>query len=200
MSKVIWNASDEELMGFAGGLEYTIKPDQKVKMPDSVANHLITQFGTRGLVSLEYGDTPEIEASKKEAALKRQEKFEKNQVWMYNRDNAKRKRQNLMWVEAPESVVKFAIKHGMKLEEEWTMRDVATEQVADAQHKAKLAEAKADKLSEQLLTMSAALEELMKDKISRDKLTKLDKRTSEYKELKEKLDTGGLENLVETEE
>jgi len=198
MSKVLWNPTDEVLKHEYGGILIELTPGQKKKLPDRAANHLLTKLSTRGLTSLEYGDTPETEIKKKKAALERQRKFEMNQVRMYNIDNMRRKRNNQIWVEPPMHIQKFANKHSMKLEESWSTEDLDRKSLKDAKERAEKAEERSERLEKQLEELSVLIRELATEKHEREELTKLDKRTKEYKEKREELIAKGI--IVDTSE
>lgn len=192
MSKVLWNATDEILKGTHEGIETVFNPGDKIKVEDRKANHILKHLEARGLTVLEYGDTPESEADKKAAALSRQKEFELRQVGNYNLENAKRKRMGLIWVDPTPLVKHFAVKWGVKLEEQWDMGDTERQELAAARKRAMESERKSNQLESQVQELSTQLAELIK-MVQQDKIvSNIDKRTKSGKEMVEKIEKGEL--------
>lgn len=190
MSKVLYNPTDERLVGTHGGIDVILEPKAKVEVPDTTANHLVTHFGTRGLVELSFADASDptrIEAKESEA-LKRQEKYEKKQVEQYNQINEANKAKSRPYIEPTEDVQRFALKWGIELLQPYTLKDLEKEEISKARKRADEAERRSEILEDKLSKLTDMVEGLMKEKIERDELSKLDKRTKEYKELKAKLE------------
>ena len=183
---ILWNPTDEKLVGMHDGISYIFNPDDKKKIAGNAARHLLTHLETRGLTLLEYGDES-LEEEKKKAAIARQKSFEMKQIRQYNLDNAKRARQNLPWVEPPKIVQHFAIKHNVKLEEFFSEADVKGEELSDTMKRANDAEKKVQELSINIDKLTKAVEDLLLDKIKNEELASLDGRTKAAKELKEKM-------------
>ena len=192
---VIYNPTDEILVGRYDGTDTILKPGDKLKVDTPRAKHILTQLEPRGLLILDYGDEGDVIKKKEKGALKRQTAFEKKQVRFYNIDNEKRKRENKPWVSPPPAVERYALKHSISLVEYYSESDTKAEALAEAANKASQASKENRELKEQILEMSAMVKELMSDKIERNELKVLDGRTKEAKELKEK-----LEGLKEKEE
>lgn len=192
MSKVLWNPTDEILQGTHEGIATVFQPGDKIKVEDRKANHILKHLETRGLTVLEYGDNPETEAQKEADALTRQKEFEMKQVGNYNLDNAKRKRVGSLWVDPKPIIKHFAIKWGLKLEEQWDMGDSERQELASSRRRAMDAETKSNKLESQVQELSTQLSELIKI-VQQDKLMEgIDKRTKTGKEMMEKIEKGEL--------
>jgi len=183
---ILWNPTDEKLVGMHDGISYIFNPDDKKKIAGNAARHLLTHLETRGLTLLEYGDES-LEEEKKKAAIARQKSFEMKQIRQYNLDNAKRARQNLPWVEPPKIVQHFAIKYNVKLEEFFSEVDTKGAELSDSIKRTNDAEKKVQELSINIDKLTKAVEDLLLDKIKNEELASLDGRTKAAKELKEKM-------------
>lgn len=194
MSKVLWNPTVEQLVGTYDGNDTIVQPNPEadkgkmIKVDDSRANHLLTYLKKRGLTSLEFGDDDAVMEAKRERALSRQESYEKGHVKRVNIENQKAKHEHRVYNDPPPEIDRFALRWGIVLNEPYNLKDVEKEGIAKAEKRATEAEARSRKLEVQLAEVSSAVKELMLDKLAKDEINKLDKRTKEYKDKIKDLD------------
>lgn len=112
------------------GRSLSLVPDEKIAgINEACKNHLINEFGRRGLVALGYSDSgheDEIAAKAKEI----NKRFKKEQVIRYNEDNASRRLKNLGGVSPSKKVKEYALELGIRLDEPYVVNDVEKEAIA----------------------------------------------------------------------
>jgi len=154
MAIVLFNPTDEELRAQYGGVDVILAPNQKLRVDDQKARHILNILGPRGLTSLDYGDEGDIEIQKAEDARNRAIEFKKKQIRTYNRDNEGRKMRNLEYVEPPEVIKQMALDLGIVLIQPYDLPDVNTEEISTLRKENK-------GLMDQLKTQSNQLTDVM---------------------------------------
>lgn len=137
MATVIFNptsrlpkAYQEIFNGHYKGVGKNIKPGEKIKMDDPAANHLLNEFGPRGLVSLNYGDEDKIEEIIV-GALKRNREYKIKQVEELNQRNESRKAIGLPFLVPTAKLKLYAEELGEELIEPYRIKDKEKERVSD---------------------------------------------------------------------
>lgn len=106
-----------------GGRSASLGPNEKVSgVSEACKNHLVNEFGQRGLVALGYSDSgkeDEIGAKAREINLQ----FKKRQVRVYNETNEQRKLSRLGYLPPPKKVKEYAVELGIELLEPYTLKD-----------------------------------------------------------------------------
>jgi len=154
MAIVLFNPTDEELRAQYGGVDVILASNQKLRVDDQKARHILNILGPRGLTSLDYGDEGDIEIQKAEDARNRAIEFKKKQIRTYNRDNEGRKMRNLEYVEPPEVIKQMALDLGIVLIQPYDLPDVNTEEISTLRKENK-------GLMDQLKTQSNQLTDVM---------------------------------------
>ena len=210
--RTLRNPTDEVLEYMHGGKNFIFqpgcdkpgKPLTKIEgatmyeIPDSSANHLITQIGQRGLIELKFEDLedPKLMTKKIEDALERQRKFETKQIEKQNQVNQRQKNKHRDYVDPDEQIKKWSIKYGIKLDQPYNIRDEETEAIARAEKKAVQAELKSSKLEDDLSEVKDMMAMLMEEKIARDIIPKYDGRSKERIELEKLMVEGDYKGAI----
>jgi len=105
------------------GRSFTLATGEKLDhVNEACKNHLITEFGRRGLVALGYSDAGH-EDEIGEAARKTNLEFKKRQVRIYNETNEQRKLSRLGYQSPGKVIRQYAVELGIELLEPYTMKD-----------------------------------------------------------------------------
>ena len=104
------------------GIGYFIKPGEKIKFPDPAARHILTEFSSRGLVVLEYGDEEKI-AEKTQEGLEKNKEFKLKQLNAFNETNEAHKHQGLPYLWPKPFLKAYAKEFGLKLIESYKVDD-----------------------------------------------------------------------------
>lgn len=131
MALVVFNPTNEVLTGTYVGETVDIEPDQKIKMDDARARHLLNVLGPRGLMSLEYGDEGHGVEKKATEGRRRNREFKRQQVLRYNQTNEAHKQQGLPYVQIPEQIQDYAKELGLVLVQPYQYKDKEVEEIAD---------------------------------------------------------------------
>lgn len=131
MAMVIYNPTNEKFEATYIGETSVIEPDQKIRMDDARARHMLNNLGPRGLVALEYGDEGEGEAKKAEEGRRRNREFKRHQVIRYNQMNESHKQQGLAYIPVPEQIKGYAQELGLAVLEPYQFKDKEVEQIAE---------------------------------------------------------------------
>jgi len=127
MAIVLYNPTDkigefgEIFNGHYMGRGINIKPGDKIKVLDAAAKHLLTEFGSRGLIALEYGDNEEMRA---EEGLANNRAFKVKQINKFNEENEARKHTGLRYNWPSDKIKAYAKEIGVKLTESYKIDDV----------------------------------------------------------------------------
>lgn len=130
MALVIYNPTNEILTATYIGETCEIAPEQKLKMDDARARHLLNNLGARGLVTLEYGDQGDGEEKKAKEGRTRNREFKRQQVLRYNQMNESHKQQGLPYVVIPEQVQEYAKELGLVLVQPYQYKDKEVEEIS----------------------------------------------------------------------
>ena len=134
MPIVVYNPTNEKLEATYIGTTVEIAPEQKIRMDDARARHVLNVLGPRGLVSLEYGDDADggagLEKKAKEGR-KRNKEFKRHQVLRYNQMNESHKQQSLPYVAVTENVREYAKELGIGLVEPYHFKDAEMEEISN---------------------------------------------------------------------
>lgn len=144
----VWNPTNEEFGMQYAGVSISLKPGERITLTTKCANHLLNNFGQRGLAQLVYGADEEMV---KFDALERNLAFKKKQVVMYNQDNEMRKTRSLGYVPPSKKVKEYAIELGLKLLEPYAIREEERTAISKAETENK---ALKEKLAEQETEMA----------------------------------------------
>lgn len=124
MEGIIKNPTDELIEPMHGGKTFSFPPGKIMQIPVKSANHIMNEYGRRGLISLNYGDNgapsknnPDItiEQEKSEIGRRNNKKYKTAQVENYNQDNESRANNNTPYVKPPEQVEAYAKELGLQL-------------------------------------------------------------------------------------
>lgn len=130
MAMVILNPTDEEIKVTWGGQNYTLKPDSREKVDDSMGRQIVHNYGNRGLVSLEYGDEGEIELKKIKEGRAKNDEFWTRQCVNYNQLNEQREQSHRPFLKPSKEVQDNARRLGIKLLEPYKLEDAGSKQLA----------------------------------------------------------------------
>jgi len=137
MTTTLFNPTNEDFFAQYGGSNFTIPkyPEEghMMRVDDNKANHVLNQFGPRGLTFLDFGDDSDDGAIKKKKAKegrRRNLEFKRKQIATYNRDNEARKARHLEYIDPPEQIQEYAKEIGVKLEAPYEVADVKNEEIA----------------------------------------------------------------------
>lgn len=120
---IIFNPTNEEMTPTVGGKEYPFPCGAKVMLSGPIANHIMNEWGKRGLVTLQYGDDTRtspgskmtIEQEKAQAGIARNIEFKEIQVSRYNEDNERRKIEGRGYLTIPPRIKKYAEELGLNI-------------------------------------------------------------------------------------
>ena len=129
MSQVVFNPTNEPLAAQYVGVLTTIEPDQRVRLDDARARHLLTTLGPRGLMALDFGDENKLdEIATQGRALNAA--FKKKQVMNYNQTNEGRKQASLPYQTPPLHITAYAKELGMGILEPYNIKDDERNEIA----------------------------------------------------------------------
>jgi len=131
MALVVYNPTNETFTATYVGETCEITPEQKLRMDDARARHLLNILGPRGLVSLEYGDEGDAEVKKAKEGRSRNKEFKRQQVLRYNQTNESHKQQGLPYVVIPEQIQEYAKELGLVLVQPYQYKDKEVEEIAE---------------------------------------------------------------------
>lgn len=110
------------------GRSLTIKSGERLEVNEACGNHLLNNFGQRGLTYLKYGDD---EDSVKKDAIARNVNFKKKMIGEFNQRNEQRKMTGGMGYLYPtKKLQEYAVELGIELMEPYTMKDAEKEAIA----------------------------------------------------------------------
>ena len=139
MATVVYNPTDllpkayqEIFNGHYKGVGKNIKPGDKIKMDDPAANHLLNEFGPRGLVSLNYGDEDKLQEII-DGALKRNRDYKIKQVEELNQRNESRKTIGLPYLIPTDKLKLYAEELGEDLIQPYRIKDAEKQRVTDVE-------------------------------------------------------------------
>lgn len=105
------------------GRSLSLGPDEKITgVNEACKNHLVNNFGQRGLVALGYSD----HGKEEEIGVKAREinlQFKKKQVRVYNETNEQRKLSRLGYLSPSKKIKEYAVELGVELLEPYTLKD-----------------------------------------------------------------------------
>lgn len=128
MSMVLLNPTSETLEMQFGGKTIYLEPGAQEKVDDATGKHMLNGFTSRGLCSLEFGDTiDEVSA----AGIQRNIDFKKRMVMQHNHRNVVRKQQGLSYTEPTPYIREAAALLGIALDEPYAPRDKEQDRVKD---------------------------------------------------------------------
>lgn len=167
MSATLFNPTNEVLKGMYIGLDFVIKPGQKIRVDDAKANHLLinNELVKRGLCVLDYvepEDAKEYEEKIARQGIARNIEFKEKQIVRYNQRNESRKMTGKTYLPATNLVKNYAIELGIELNKPYDVRDA--EKMAISQTQSENADLKNqvaalnDKLNKLMDHMSAGQE------------------------------------------
>lgn len=130
MPMVILNPTDEEITVQWGGNTHVFSPNARRRVEDSMGRQVIHNYGTRGLVALEYGDEGEKELEKIKEGRARNDEFWTKQCVNYNQINEQRQQRHQSFVKPTLEVVLAAKRLGIKLLEPYKLTDESTKQIS----------------------------------------------------------------------
>jgi sugar phosphate isomerase/epimerase len=128
MATIIYNPTNEVLIGEHSGVTLIVNPEDKIKIEDSKAKHLLNKLGRRGLSVLDYGCD---EKKVGEEGIERNIDFKKKQVIEYNQRNESRKMQSMSYLMPTKSVKAYAIELGIELNEPYSLKDAEKEAITE---------------------------------------------------------------------
>lgn len=120
--KVIYNPTNESIKMMFSGIDVTLQPEEKKKVEDACANHLLNSHGQRGLCALEYGDEAN-ESRIAEQGRERNKEFWKSQIARYNAMNEQRKMQGLGYLKPGQELRQHSLDLSIQLLEPYTLKD-----------------------------------------------------------------------------
>jgi len=169
MAKSLYNPTDktgypEAFDIWWGGVNFILKPGQKIKMDDKAANQAMNEFGPRGLISLDYDDAlkPENEAAKVEGALRRNEQFKRRQIMKFNRSQEARRQRRQEYITPTKEQKAYAKELNLKLYEPLQMTDTANAELQETQSAKIKAETELSDTKKALAEMMETVAELTK--------------------------------------
>ena len=134
MAITLFNPTNEDFKAQYGGSSFIIPayPDEghMVRVDDAKGNHILNQFGPRGLTSLDYGDEGDVKEKKAEDGRRRNLEFKRKQVSIYNRDNESRKARQLEYIDPPDFIKEYAKEIGVGLIAPYEVADIKNEEIA----------------------------------------------------------------------
>lgn len=165
--KVLWNPTNEDMLTEFGGVHLELKgvcdeyPEgHQVKVEDARANHILNNFGRRGLVALEYGDDQAEDGKKskkehkRESALSKNKEFKLRQIAVYNQQNEARANAKMGPLEPTEQVRGYAKELGVKILEPYSTIDPESSENAELKKENK-------ELKKQMAVMSDQMGEIL---------------------------------------
>ncbi|HUS89593.1 MAG TPA: hypothetical protein VMW91_09550 [Desulfosporosinus sp.] len=165
MAITLFNPTNEDFDAQYGGSNFVIpaypKDGHMVRVDDNKANHVLNQFGPRGLTSLDYGDEGEVKKKKAEDGIRRNLEFKKIQISRYNRDNEARKARQLEYVDPPKHIKDYAKEVGVGLIQPYEIADIKNEEISQLRKDVE----KRDKQNDALQKQIAELMALVKKKV-----------------------------------
>ena len=115
----IANYTPDDILWTHGGLSNTIESDQVVEMDDARGNHILNQFGPRGLIKLQYGDEEEV---RKKEAMTIYTMFWERQITNFNQQNEARKNENKAYIAPNKQLQEKADEMGLEIVGPWKLK------------------------------------------------------------------------------
>lgn len=134
MPIVVYNPTNELFEATYIGERVEIASEQKIRMDDSRARHVLNVLGPRGLVQLEYGDDADDEAGVKKKAKEgrdRNREFKRHQVLRYNQMNESHKQQGLPYIPIPEQIEDYAKELGIAVLKPYDFKDKEVTEISE---------------------------------------------------------------------
>jgi hypothetical protein len=163
MAITLFNPTNEDFFAQYGGSNFTIpacpKEGHMIRVDDNKANHVLNQFGPRGLTSLDYGDEGEVKEQKAEAGRRRNLDFKRMQVSRYNRDNEARKARQLEYIDPPKHIKEYAKEIGVGLIAPYEIADIKNEEISQMRKDAERRDRENDELRKQVADLIKLVQE-----------------------------------------
>ena len=166
---LLWNPTAENLHMQYAGRSLTIKPGEKLEVNESCGNHLLNNFGQRGLTYLKYGDD---EQTIKEDAIARNLTFKKRMIGEFNQRNEQRKMMGLGYVPPTKKLSEYSVELGIQLLEPYTLKDVEKEAISKAGEENLKLQKENEALKEDMEKIKQMLAKLLEERSSDEKVAK----------------------------
>lgn len=181
MAITLFNPTNEDFRAQYGGSTFIIPkyPEEghMVRVDDNKANHILNQFGPRGLSSLDYGDEGKIKEKKAVDGRRRNLEFKRMQIARYNRDNEARKARHLEYVNPPDHIVEYSKELGVGLIAPYEVSDIKNEEIAQLRKENERRNKENDDLRKQIADLIKLVQENVVPKTDEETETELIKKT-----------------------
>jgi len=119
----LYNPTDEIIETMYASRPFIFKPGQIRPIEDkATANHIVNEWGTRGIVALDYGDDTKkalgggtVKEQKANAGIKANKAFRRKMIIEHNQMNEANKIQRLPYVHPTEKLIVYAKAEGIQL-------------------------------------------------------------------------------------
>ena len=183
MSKVLFNATNEEFRHFYSGKEFVIakypEDGHQVMVDDPVANFLITKLAQRGLMELVFGDEGEKKERKRVEGVRKNTEFKRRQVINFNRLNEERTHRRLPYEHPTAQIKEYAKEMAMELIEPYDTKDLERAEAAEIKKERDelmlLLKKQGDQIAELMKMARNGKPEEMEGSISKDDFIKIQK-------------------------
>lgn len=160
MSTVLFNPTNEDLDAQYIGETTIIPAGTKKKVDDKRARHILNVLGSRGLMTLDYGDEGENEKTKAEVGRRRNHQFKLKQVLRFNQQNEARQAQRLPYQDPTEQIADYAEEVGVPLLQPYRVEDESVSKIADLKKQLEDSAAEVKEKDEEVKAMKAELGEV----------------------------------------
>ena len=160
MSTVLYNPTNETLVGTYVGEDTVIAPEAKVKVDDNRGRHILNQLGRRGLIALDYGDEGDVFKAKVKAAIAKNRAFKEKQVTDYNRTNSQNRANHMPYIPPTEQVEGYAKELGLELIQPYAPKDTRTPEIERLTEENRVKDRQIDELRTQISNQSGQISEL----------------------------------------
>jgi len=125
---VIANFTPDEFKWMHLGQDGTLKPGDIKEFDEARAKHILSQFGPRGLLILQFGDDPK---EKKRKAMEIHDEFWMRQITRFNQDNEGRRMEHRSYVAPTKQLADKAKALGQDLLGPWTNKPTESIELAE---------------------------------------------------------------------
>ncbi len=151
---MIGNFTPDPVQWMHVGVEGTIEPGEIKEFDDARGKHILTKYGSRGLVRMEFGDDPEV---KKEESMRRWRNFWTDLITRHNQHNEDQKEKGNRYAKPTEELKRHAELLGLELLAPWTVEASTLDG-----RKAKLLEKQLEEERKEKQTLRKEMERLQK--------------------------------------
>lgn len=140
MDAILYNPTNEILTPMCGGKTFVFDPGKKMLLDGPKANHIMNEYGIRGMVQLNYGDDNikagdgsgrTLEEQKRDLGIERNMAFKRSQIIKINQMNEARKQEGKKYIEPTPQVKEYAKELGIDLLSPYEAADIKTKEMAD---------------------------------------------------------------------